>query len=36
MTSKNKILQKLENAPQNLKYAEVETLFKNEDFEIVN
>ena len=34
MTNKNKLVEKLMNAPQNLRYSEIETLFQNENFEI--
>jgi hypothetical protein len=34
MTNKAKLIKKLMNAPQNLRYVEIETLFQNEDFEI--
>jgi hypothetical protein len=36
MWNKEKILEKLENAPQNIKYKEIETLFNNEDFKIID
>jgi hypothetical protein len=32
----NKLLQKLENSPQNVNYFEIETLFKNEHFKIID
>jgi hypothetical protein len=32
MTSKEKIIEKLKNSPQNLRYSEIETLFENDNF----
>jgi hypothetical protein len=34
MTSKDKLVKKLMNAPQNINYFDIETLFQNENFEI--
>jgi predicted RNA binding protein YcfA (HicA-like mRNA interferase family) len=35
MWNKEKLLKKLENTPQNVRYKEIETLFHNNDFEII-
>jgi hypothetical protein len=31
MTNKKKLIEKLINSPQNLKYSEIETLFNNDE-----
>ena len=36
MWSKEKIIEKLYKSPQNVSYFEIETLFKNDDFSIVD
>jgi predicted RNA binding protein YcfA (HicA-like mRNA interferase family) len=35
MWNKEKLLKKLENTPQNVRYKEIEALFRNNDFEII-
>jgi hypothetical protein len=32
MTSKDKLIEKFKNTPQNIKYKEIETIFQNDDF----
>jgi hypothetical protein len=34
MSTENKIVEKLQKTPQNLKYSEIETLFQNEKYKI--